>query len=100
MYYGDGTVVEEADSKSGSNTNQSEVGVSKSLMDSQNGGTVALASPTNANATGERLGARRKSKRIIDCSENMAIVDEAADDRFAGETDDSEVLFGLQMMAH
>ena len=38
MYYGAG-IVEEVDSKSGSHANQSEVGVNKSPMDSQTGGT-------------------------------------------------------------
>ena len=39
MYYGT-SVVEEVDSKSGSHANQSEVGVNKSPMDSQTGGTI------------------------------------------------------------
>ena len=38
MYYG-GMVVEEIDEKSASHANQSEVGVSKSPMDAQTGGT-------------------------------------------------------------
>ena len=53
MYYGAGMVVEEVDSKSGSHTNQSEVGVKKSLMDSQTGGTIIYAASNIAESTEE-----------------------------------------------